>query len=98
MGGVGNLLVLLLHQPVLDDGRRRVGRHALVALHLDRHRLVLLQARGEVGLLGRGGRLGHGERGDLADGVGVLDGRGLVGLELLEVELLNEVRCGRVGG
>jgi hypothetical protein len=57
--------------------------------------LVLLEAAGEVGLLG-GLRGGGGAEGlDLADGVGVLDGGGLVGLELLEVELLDEVGCGR---
>ena len=90
---VGVLLLLLLDQPVLNDGRGCVSRNTLVALNLDGHGLVLLQARGEIGLLGRSRSLGKGEGGDLANGVRVLDGDGLVGLELLEVELLDEVRC-----
>lgn len=88
------LLVLLLNQPVLEDrGGHGGAGNGLLALDLDRHLLVLLQARGKVGLLGRLGRLGQVEDGDLADGVRVLDGGRLVGLELLEVELLDEIGC-----
>lgn len=87
------LLLLLLDKPVLDDGGGLSGLGALGSLNLDGHRLVLGQAGGKVGLLGRLGCLGEGEGGDLADGVGVLDGGRLVGLELLKVELLDEVGC-----
>lgn len=87
--GGGNVL-LVLNEPVLDNGGG-VGRNALVALNLDTHALVLLQAGGQVGLFGGLGSLGGVEDLDLADRVGLLDGGGLVGLELLEVELLDEV-------
>ena len=84
-------LLFLIDQPVLDDGGRGGGRGALVALNLDDGVLVLLQAAGQVGLLGRLGGLGHGEGLHLAGGVRVLDGCGLVGFQLLEVELLDKV-------
>ena len=84
-------LILLVDQPVLDDSSRLTSLGTLRTLNLDHHCLVLLQARGEVGLLGGLGSLGEGERGDLANGVGILDGGGLVRLELLKVELLDEV-------
>jgi len=88
---VGGLLTLiLLDEPVLD-GSRSTADDALVALDLDGHALVVLQRVGEVSLLWRLGRLGRCEGLDLTDSVGILDGGGLVGLELLEVELLNEV-------
>jgi hypothetical protein len=89
---VGGLL-LLLDKPVLDNGGL-AGSEALGSLNLDGQCLVLLEAGGKVGLLGGLGGLGEGEGGDLADGVGLLDGGGLVGFELLEVELLDEVGCG----
>jgi hypothetical protein len=89
---VGSLL-LLLDKPILDDGGL-TGSEALRSLNIDGQCLVLLEAGGKVGLLGGLGGLGEGEGGDLADGVGLLDGCGLVGLELLEVELLDEVGCG----
>lgn len=89
------LLLLLLDEPVLDDGGGLgAGGTGLLALDLDGHALVLLEAAGEVGLLGGLGGLGQAEGGDVALGVGLLDGGGLVGLELLEVELLDEVGCG----
>jgi len=93
------ILLVLLDQPVLDDGLGAAlgGGGGVLALDLDGHALVLLQRGRQVGLLGRGGGLGHGEGGHLAGGVGLLDGRGLVGLELLEVELLDEVGCGEGG-
>lgn len=64
---------------------------SILTLDLNGHGLVGLEAVGQVGLLGRGRGLGHGEDLDLALGVGLLDGGNLVGLELLEVELLNKV-------
>lgn len=88
---VGLLLFLSL-EPVgqlSNTGGRLSGR--ILALDLNGHGLVGLQAIGEVGLLGRGRSLGHGENLDLALGVGLLDGGDLVGLELLEVELLDKV-------
>ena len=87
------VILLLVDQPVLDDSGGGVRIDGLLALNLDRHGLVLLQAGGEIGLFGGLGCLGEAECGDLADGIGVLDGSGLVCLELLEVELLDEVRC-----
>lgn len=87
------IILLLLDQPVLNSGGLVRGTSGLLALDLDCHRLVLLQARGEIGLFGGLGGSGEVEGGDLADGVRLLDGGGLVGLELLEIEFLNEVRC-----
>lgn len=89
----GSLLLLLLDEPVLNSGGGLASLGALLALDLDGHALVLLEVGGEVALLGGLGGLGLAEGGDLACGVGVLDGGGLVGLELLEVEFLDEVRC-----
>lgn len=64
---------------------------SILALDLNGHGLIGLEAVGQVGLLGRSRSLGHGENLDLALGVGLLDGGDLVGLELLEVELLDKV-------
>lgn len=91
---VSLILVLLLDQPVLNrgGGSLAVGRD-LLALDLDGHRLVLLQAAGQVGLLGRRRGGGQAEGGNLALGVLGLDGGDLVGLELLQVELLDKVGC-----
>jgi len=89
------ILLLLLDEPVLDDGGGLAGLSTLLTLNLDGHGFVLLQAGGEVGLFGGFGSLGKREGGDLTDGIGVLDGSGLVGLELLEVELLDEVGCNK---
>jgi hypothetical protein len=88
----GSLTLVLLDEPrgLLGGGGDGTG---LLALNLDGHVLVLLEGAGEVGLLGGSGGLGDGEGLDLALGVGVLDGGGLVGLELLEVELLDKVGC-----
>lgn len=87
------ILLLLLDEPVLDGGGGLAGLSTLLTLNLNSHALVLFQAGGEVGLLGGLGGLRKGEGGDLTDGVGVLDGGGLVGLELPQVELLDEVGC-----
>lgn len=87
--------LLLLLEPV--PGRSLLlagaGGSRLGALDLDRHVLVLLERGREVGLLGGGGGLGGREDLDVGVGVAGLDGGGLVGLELLEVELLDEVGC-----
>lgn len=89
---VGVLLLVLLDEPVLDSGGGgTAGTGILLTLDLDGHALVLLERGGEVSLLGRLGGLGLLEGEDLALGVGVLDGWYLVGLELLQVEFLNEI-------
>jgi hypothetical protein len=88
---VVGLLLLLGLEPVGKSSRGASLGSGVLALDLDGHALVLLQAAGEVALLGRLGGGGGVEGLDLADGVGLLDGGDLVGLELLEVELLNEV-------
>lgn len=92
---VGVLLLLLLNEPVLDDGGGLACLGTLGTFYLNCHRLVLLETGGEVSLLGRLGGLGEVEGSDLADSVGLLDRGRLVGLELLQVELLDEVGCRR---
>lgn len=86
------LLLSGLLKPVLLGGRG-AGVSGL-ALDLRHLALVGLQLAGNVGLLGRWGSLGQGELLDVALGVGGLDGGGLVGLELLEVQVLDEVGWG----
>lgn len=90
---VGGLILLLLDQPILNDGGGGAGGNGLLTLDLDGHALVLLQATGEVGLFGGLRGLGGGESLYLANGVGLLDGCGLVSLQLLEIQLLDEVGC-----
>lgn len=51
-----------------------------------------------VGLLGGSGCLGDGEVLDLALGIGSLDGGGLVGLELAEVKVLDQIGCLGISG
>ncbi len=87
------ILILLLYKPVLDHGRCATGLGGIgvLALDLDGHALVLLQAAGQIRLLGRPGLLGLGKDVDMAGRVGILDRGGLVRFELLEVELLDEV-------
>ena len=85
------LLLRLLLEPVWQGGGAVGAGGGVLALNLDRKALVLFEAAGEVGLLGRCGRGGWGEDPDLADGVGLLEGSGLVGLEFFEVELLDKV-------
>lgn len=90
-----NLVLLLGLEPVGDLGGARGGLGGgVLTLDLDGHTLVLLQVAGEIGLLGGGGSLGEVEDLDLAFGVGSFDGGDLVGLELLEVKLLDKVGCG----
>lgn len=85
------LLILLGLEPVGNLGGASALGGGVLALNLDRHALVLLQVAGKVGLLGGGGGLGDVEGLDVALGIGLLDDGGLVGLELLEVKLLDEV-------
>lgn len=88
-----SLVLLLGLEPVRGCSGAALGGlgGGVLALNLDGHVLVLLEVAGEVRLLGGGGRLGDGEGLDLALGVRGLDLGGLVGLELLEVEVLDEV-------
>lgn len=86
------LLLLLGLEPVRQLGSAGGGLGgSVLAFDLDGKGLVLLEAVGEVGLLGGSGGLGHGEDLDLALGVGLLDCGDLVGLELLKVEFLDKV-------
>lgn len=87
---VSSGVLLLSLEPVGKLGGL-AGGGSLLALDLDGHVLVLLEAAGKVGLLGGCGGLGGVEDLNLTLRVGGLDGRDLVGLELLEVELLDEV-------
>jgi hypothetical protein len=86
-----SVLILLLGLEPVGQGGGSGGCAGILALNLDGEALVLLQAAGQIGLLGGGGGLGGGEDLDLAVGVGGLDGGELVVLDALEVELLNEV-------
>jgi hypothetical protein len=90
---VVSLILLLSLKPVGNlGGTGGLGR-AVLALNLNGHALVLLQVASEVGLLGGGGCLGDVECLDVALSVGLLDGGDLVGLELLEIKLLDKVGC-----
>lgn len=85
-------LLLLGLEPVGKGGGGAGGLLGdVLALNLDGHALVLLEVAGEVGLLGGLGGLGDGKGLDLADRVRLLDGGDLVGLELLQVQLLDKV-------
>lgn len=89
-------LILLkdgLVEPVLD-GSGLAGLS--LTLNLGDLRLVCGKLAGNVGLLGGLGCLGDGESVDVALRVGRLDGGGLVGLELLEVQVLDKVGCGKL--
>ena len=86
-------LLLLGLEPVRENSSTRGRLGGVLALNLNSHALVLLQVAGKVGLFGGLGGLGDVEDLDLAIGVGLLDGGGLVGLELLKIKLLDEVGC-----
>lgn len=87
----GRSLVLLLNKPVLlNRGGLTAGG---LTLNFNLLALVGLQLVGEIGLFRRLGGLGDGEFLDVSLGVTGLDGGGLVGLQLAEVELLDGVRC-----
>ena len=88
----GSLLLLLLEPALLGGGGLAGGS---LALNLDLLGLVGRQLTREVGLLGGGGSLGEAESVDVALGVAGLDGSGLVGLELTEVEVLDLVGWNR---
>jgi hypothetical protein len=92
---VVRLFVLLSLEPVGSRGGTGSLGRSVLALDLNGHALILLQVAGKVGLLGRRGGLGDAEGLDVALGIGLLDGGDLVGLELLEVKLLDEVGCKR---
>lgn len=89
---VVSLILLLSLKPVGNLGGTGLGR-AVLALNLNGHALVLLQVAGEVGLLGGGRCLGDVECLNVALSIGLLDGGDLVGLELLQIKLLDEVGC-----
>lgn len=88
--GSGSLL-FLLEPALLDRGGLASGG---LAFDLDLLALVGGQFAGEVGLLGRLGGLRGGELLDVLFSVTSLDGGGLVGLELAEVQILDRVGCG----
>lgn len=91
---MGRSLILLgLNEPVLLN-RSSLAASGL-ALNLNVLALVGRQLASEVGLLGGLGSLGGGKLVDVGLGVTGLDGGGLVGLQLAEVELLNGVRCSK---
>lgn len=90
--GSGGLL-FLLEPALLDGGGLASGG---LALDLDLLALVGGQFAGKVGLLGRLGGLGSGELLDVLFSVTSLDGGGLVGLELAEVQVLDGVGCGEL--
>jgi hypothetical protein len=87
-------MLLLLQQSILKPVELLL-RGAVRSLALDLHRagLVRLQLVRDISLLGGLGRLGRAPFQDVALGVAGLDRRRLVRLELLEVEVLDEVRC-----
>jgi len=85
----GSSLLLVLLEPVLLNGGSLTGGG--LALNLDLLAFVGGQLTGKVGLLGRGGGLGQSELLDVLLGVTGLDGGGLVGLELAEVQVLDGV-------
>lgn len=93
------LIILLSLEPVRGLGGTGGGLGGnVLALNLDGHGLVGGEVAGEVGLLGGNGGLGLVEGLDLANGVRGLDNGGLVGVELLEVQLLDEVGWGKGRG
>lgn len=82
--------LFLLEPALLNRGGLTSGS---LALNLDPLALVGLQTAGEIGLLGGLGRLRGGELLDVGLSVTGLDGLGLIGAELAEVQVLNGVGC-----
>lgn len=82
-------LFLLLNEPALLDGGGLTSGG--LALNLDNLALVGGKLAGKVGLLGGSRGLGESKLLDVGVGVASLDGSGLVGLELTEVQVLNGV-------
>ena len=88
MSAVALLLLNGLLEPVLLHG---CGAGLSLALDLGHLALVGLELAGDVGLLGRRGSGGDAELLHLALGVRGFDGGRLVGLQLLEVQVLDDV-------
>lgn len=86
--GGGSWLFLLLEPALLDGGGLTSGG---LTLHLDLLGFVVLQLVGNAGLLRRWWRLGSRELLDVGFRVTGLDGGGLVGAELTQVEVLDGV-------
>lgn len=86
---VSSLLLRFLLEPALLNRSSLTGSG--LALDFDILALVGLQFIGKVGLLGGLGRSRNRELLDVGLSVAGLDRGGLVGLELFQVELLNEV-------
>jgi hypothetical protein len=86
--GSGGLL-FLLDEPALLDGGGLTGGG--LALNLNNGLLVGGELTGKVGLLGGSGGLGESKLLDVGIGVAGLDGGGLVGLELTDVQVLDRV-------
>lgn len=86
MGSLG--LLLLLEPALLNRGGLTGGS---LALDLNLLALIGLQTVGKVGLFGGLGRLRGAELLDMGLSITGLDGLGLVGAELAEVQLLNRV-------
>jgi hypothetical protein len=86
---VSGLLLRLLLEPALLNRSGLTGSG--LALDFDILVLVGVQFIGKVGLLGGFGRRRNSELLDVGFSVAGLDGGGLVGLELFQVELLDGV-------
>lgn len=82
-------LFLFLLEPALFNGRGLASRS--LAFHLHLLALVRLQLVGQVGLLGRRRRRGHGELLDVGLGIAGLGRRGLVGTQFTQVQVLHRV-------
>lgn len=86
----GSRLLVLLEPALLNGGGLTSGS---LALNLNLLGLVVLQLVGDVGLLRRWGRLGSGELLNVGFRITGLDGSGLVGAELTQVQVLDGVGC-----
>jgi hypothetical protein len=84
------LLLRILLKPVLLN-RRGTALRRRSTLNLDNLGVVRLQVVGNVALFRRRRGLGNGELVDVALGIGGLDLRGLVGLQLAEVQVLDKI-------
>lgn len=74
------LLGLLGLEPVFDGGGTGSASGGISALNLDSHALILLEAAGEISLLGGQGGLGDVEDLNVGIGIALLDDGSLVGL------------------
>lgn len=82
-------LLFLLDEPALLDGSGLTSGG--LALNLNHGLLVGGELTGKVGLFGGSGSLGESKLLDVGIGVASLDGGGLVGLELVDVQVLDGV-------